>query len=144
MKKLSILLGLLAITFSSFAKDVNEEVLKVFHNTYPDAKKVSWSEDKDSYMVFFTKNNISFRVIYDTEGNIVMAFKYYGEDNLPPLVLGKVKKAYPDFSVHSVVEKSSEAAIEYHITLENSKKLVTLKADPQGSFQVESKYNKAD
>lgn len=73
-----------------------------------------------------------------------MAFKYYGEENLPPLVLGKEKKAYPEYKVHSVVEKSSEAAIEYHITLENSKKLITLKADPRGSFQFESRYDKAD
>ncbi len=144
MKKLSILLCLQAILFSSFARDVNEEVRKVFKNTYPDAQKVSWSEDKNSYMVFFTRNDVSYRVVYDTEGNMLMAFKYYGEDGLPPLVLGKVKKAYPAFSIHSVIEKSSEAAIEYHITLEDSKKLITLKSDPQGSFQVESKYNKAD
>lgn len=144
MKKLTFLTCLMAIVFSSFAKDVNEEVLKVFNHTFPDAQRVSWSEEKESYLVFFTKKDISYRVVYDKEGNVVLAFKYYGEDNLPPVLLNKVKKAYPEFSVHSVIEKSSENAIEYHITMETDKKLLTLKADMLGTLTVESKYNKAE
>jgi hypothetical protein len=144
MKKLSFLLCLLAVTLGSFAKDVNEEVLKMFNKTYPEAQSISWAEQKEGYMVYFTRKDVSYRVMYDQEGNVTTAFKYYGEDNLSPLLLNKVKKAYPEFKIHSVIEKSSETAVEYHIIIEGAKKLITLKSDPLGSFEVESKYDKAE
>jgi hypothetical protein len=142
MKKLSFLLCLLAVTLSSFAADVNEEVLKIFNKTYPGAQNTSWTQQESGYLVYFTNKDISYRVVYDLEGNVTLAFKYYGEDNLSPVVLNKVKKAYPDFKVHSVIEKSSESAVEYHIIIENSKKLITLKSDTLGSLEVETKYDK--
>jgi len=142
MKQLTFLLCLLAVTLSSFAADVNEEVLKIFNKTYPDAQNTTWTQQDAGYLVYFTKKDISYRVIYDQEGNVTLAFKYYGEDNLSPVVLNKVRKAYPDFKVHSVIEKSSESSVEYHITIEGTKKLITLKSDPLGTLEVESKYDK--
>ncbi len=142
MKKLTFLLCLLAVTLSSFAADVNEEVLKIFNKTYPDAQNTTWTQQDAGYLVYFTKKDISYRVVYDLEGNVTLAFKYYGEDNLSPVVLNRVRKAYPDFKVHSVIEKSSESSVEYHITIEGPKKLITLKSDPLGTLEVESKYDK--
>src|ERR1700741_2918781 len=142
MKQLTFLLCLLAVTLSSFAADVNEEVLKIFNKTYPDAQNTTWTQQDAGYLVYFTKKDISYRVIYDQEGNVTLAFKYYGEDNLSPVVLNKVRKAYPEFKVHSVIEKSSESSVEYHITIEGTKKLITLKSDPLGTLEVESKYDK--
>lgn len=141
MKKLTFFLGLLAITLSTFAADVNEEVLKIFSKTYPDAQSVTWSQQKMGYMVYFTKKDASYRVMYDPEGNVVLAFKYYGEDNLSPVIANKVKKAYADFKIHSVIEKSSENNVEYHIIIQSTKKLITLKSDSVGNFEVESKYD---
>ncbi len=141
MKKLTFILCLLATTLSSFAADVNEEVLKIFSKTYPDAKSITWSEQKQGYMVYFTKKDASYRVMYDQEGNVVLAFKYYGEENLSPVIANKVKKAYADFKIHSVIEKSSENSVEYHIIIQSSKKLITLKSDSVGNFEVESKYD---
>jgi hypothetical protein len=142
MKKLTFILGLLALSLGSFATEINEEVLKVFSKTYPGAQSVTWEDLKDSYKVFFTRNNVSYRIRYDVEGNVILALKYYGEENLSPLILNKVKKAYPKYAIHSVVEESSETSLIYHIILEGEKKLVTLKSDPIGYFEVESKYNK--
>ena len=143
MKKLSFLLLLMAVTICSFAADVNQQVLKIFNKTYPEAQSISWSEQEaGGYLVYFTKKDVSYRVVYDQDGNVTLAFKYYGEDQLSPLVLNKVKKAYPDFKVHSVIEKSSESAVEYHIIVENAKKLITVKSDPLGTLEVQSKYDK--
>jgi hypothetical protein len=142
MKKLTLLLGLLAVILTSFAADVNETVLKIFAKTYPDAQSTSWTKQDNGYLVYFTKKDASYRVLYDEEGNVTLAFKYYTEDNLSPLILNKVNKAYPDFKVHSIVEKSTESSVEYHIIIENSKKMISLKSDPLGSLEVESKYDK--
>jgi hypothetical protein len=144
MKKLSFLLGLLALTISSFAADVNETVLKVFSKTYPDAQSISWSVQPTGYLVYFTKKDVSYRVMYDQEGSVTLSFKYYGEENLSPLVLNRVKKSYPDYKIHSVIEKSSDSTVEYHVILEGSKKLITLKSDPTGNLEVISKYDKGE
>lgn len=142
MKKTILLVCLLTIGFSSFAAHVNDEVLKIFSNTYPDAKSISWTEQKGSYLVYFKKKDISYRVLYDENGNVVYSIKYYGEDNLSPIILNKVKKEYPAFSINSVVEKSTENMVEYHIIVENEKKLISLKADPLGNYEVENTLNK--
>lgn len=144
MKKLSFLLGFLALTISSFAADVNETVLKVFSQTYPDAQSISWSVQTNGYLVYFTKKDVSYRVMYDQEGSVTLSFKYYGEENLSPLVLNRVKKSYPDYKIHSVIEKSSDGIVEYHVILEGSKKLITLKSDPTGNLEVVSKYDRGE
>ncbi|HEY1020352.1 MAG TPA: hypothetical protein VGE25_15210 [Sediminibacterium sp.] len=144
MKKLSFLLGLLALTISSFAADVNETVLKVFSKTYPDAQSISWSVQTNGYLVYFTKKDVSYRVMYDQEGSVTLSFKYYGEENLSPLVLNRVKKSYPDYKIHSVIEKSSDTNVEYHVILEGTKKLITLKSDPTGNLEVVSKYDRGE
>lgn len=144
MKKLSFLLGLPALTISSFAADVNETVLKVFSKTYPDAQSISWSVQPNGYLVYFTKKDVSYRVMYDQEGSITLSFKYYGEENLSPLVLNRVKKSYPDYTIHSVIEKSSDSTVKYHVILEESKKLITLKSDPTGNLEVVSKYDRGE
>lgn len=142
MKKLTLTICLLAILTGSFAADVSEKVLKEFANSYPGAKSVTWEELKEGYKVYFVKKDASYRIMYDADGNITLALKYYGEDNLPPLILNKVKKNYAGYKIHSVVEESSEVSLSYHIVLENEKKILNVKSDAIGSLETESKYNK--
>jgi len=143
MKKLTFILCLLAFSFGTYAAEVSEEVMKVFAKSYPEVKTATWEDTKDGYRVFFTRNDISYRIFYDAEGNISLALKYYAEENLPPIINNKVKKAYPEYKIYSVIEKSTDTSVEYHIIIEGQKKLITLKSDPLGFFEVESKYNKA-
>ena len=142
MKKMMIIACLFIVCSASFAGTVNEELKKVFAKTYPDAQGVSWTEQKNGNLVYFNRKDISYRVMYDDNGDVVFSIKYYGEDNLSPLIMNRVKKAYPDYKIHSIVEKASESNVEYHIVMEGTKKLVTLKADPLGNFEIESKMDK--
>lgn len=142
MKKLTLTICLLAILTGSFAADVSEKVLKEFASAYPEAKSVTWEELKEGYKVYFVKKDASYRIMYDADGNITLALKYYGEDNLPPLILNKVKKNYTGYKIHSVVEESSDMALTYHIVLENEKKILNVKSDAVGTLETESKYNK--
>lgn len=142
MKKLSFLLGLLALTISSFAADVNETVLKVFSKTYPDAQSISWSLQSSGYLVYFTRKEVSYRVLYDQDGNVVLSIKNYAEEDLSPLVLNRIRKSYPDYTIHSVIEKSNDSSVEYHVILEGNKKLITLKSDPTGNLELVSKYDR--
>ncbi len=144
MKTLTFILCLLTISLGATAS-VNEEVLKIFAKTFPEAQNITWEEikeGKEGYKVFFVKKEVSYRILYDASGNVIRSLKYYGEDNLPPLIQNKVQKAYTDYKIHSVVEESTEASFTYHIILENSKKIINLKSDPTGFLEVEAKYNK--
>ena len=142
MKTLTCILCLLGLSLGAAATEVKEEVLKIFAKSYPDAQSTTWTETKEGYKVFFTRNNISYRIMYNVEGDVRLALKYYDEDNLPPLILSKVKKAYAGYFVHSVVEQSTETSLTYHIILQNEKKIVNLRSDSVGFLEVESKYNK--
>lgn len=142
MKTLTFIVCLLTASLGATATEVNEQVLKAFAATFPEAKSVAWEELKEGYKVFFVRNEVSYRLRYDDEGNVVLALKYYKEDNLPPLIQNRVKKAYKDYKIHSVVEESTETSLTYHITIENDKKIINLKSDSVGSLEVEAKYNK--
>ena len=142
MKTLTFIFCLLSFAFSAGATTVNDEVLKIFAKTYPEAQGTTWEDMKEGYRVFFTKNNISYRLQYDQQGNVTLALKYYTEENLPPLILNKVKKAYADYKIYSVIEESTDIALTYHVVLEDAKHILNIKSDPTGFLEVESKYNK--
>jgi hypothetical protein len=142
MKTLTCILCLLGLSIAAAASEVKEEVLKIFAKSYPGAQAAVWSETTEGYKVFFTRNNISYRIMYNEDGDVRLALKYYDEDNLPPLIVNKVKKAYAGYYIHSVVEESTESSLNYHIILQNEKKIINLKSDSVGMLEVESKYNK--
>jgi hypothetical protein len=144
MKKFATLLCLLLFAGWASAKEVNETVLKVFRQSFPGASNVSWSEEKDKYLVFFKRNETSYRLIYDKDGSLLTAYKYYGADDLPPFILTRVKNAYPGYTVHGITEVSNNTTMEYHIILETATKLLNLRSDPIGNLEVESRYKKAD
>jgi len=144
MKKI-FLVALLVSSISAFANidPVNEKVLNAFSKTFQEAKEVSWSESPETYEVKFKQNEIRSRVYYDKEGNILKAYRYYFEQNLPLLVLSKVKAKYTDKKIFGVVEVSSDEGTFYYITLEGEKDWKEIKADSYGSMTVERKFKKA-
>ncbi|HVZ26494.1 MAG TPA: PepSY-like domain-containing protein [Sediminibacterium sp.] len=144
MKKFATLLCLLLIAGWASAKEVNETVLKAFRKSFPSANQVSWSEEANRYLVFFKRNEVSFRLVYDKDGALLTAYKYYGADDLPPFILNKLKTSYPGYSVHGITEVSDNNSLEYHISLETDSKILNLRSDPIGNLDVESRYNKAD
>jgi hypothetical protein len=83
------------------------------------------------------------RVIYDKEGNIVQTFRYYYEQQLPIMVLAKVKERFSDKKIYGVTEVASAEGLYYYITLEDDKKWVEVKADNYGSLTIEKKFKKA-
>lgn len=122
---------------------VNEKVLEAFNKTFQNVQEVSWIENESSYEVRFKQDEISSRITYDKVGNIVSTLRYYHEDKLPLMILTKLKQKYSDKKVFGVVEESSEEGTFYHITLEDAKNWVNLKADSYGNLSVEKKFRKA-
>src|SRR5688500_1779638 len=126
MKKLLIALALLA-GLSSYAAppEISEKVLKAFRETFTDAKNVEWNEYDNYYSVKFKQTNIDTMVRYNKEGDIIQTTRYYFEQNLPPMILAKVKKRYANKTVYGVTEIASESDVVYYIVLEDEKNWLT-------------------
>lgn len=144
MKKIILAATIFLSSFYSFASDpgVNEKVLAAFNKTFQDAQDVTWTETATSYEVAFKQNTIQVRVNYDMEGNILNTLRYYGEENLPLMVLSKIKTRFTDKTIFGVTEISSEEGTYFHVVLEDAKSWVEVKADVFGSLTVQKKMKK--
>ena len=144
MKKFFLAMIISACTLTVFASDpVDAKVLEAFAKTFKDAQNVTWSTSELTYEVRFDQNKVSARITYDKQGNIIKTMRYYTEEQLPLIVLTKVKNKYSDKKIYGVVEVSSDEGTYFHITLEDAKNWLNIKSDSYGSTVVESKFKKA-
>ena len=145
MKKLIILASLFAVlgTKASTPPEVSEKVLKAFSETFMKATDVVWHEVKNFYEASFKQSEIISRAVYDQDGNLVRATRYYSQENLPINILTKLQKRYAGKSVYGVTELSTGDEVSYHITMQDEKNWYIIKADNWGSLELEQKYRKA-
>jgi hypothetical protein len=70
-----LVVGLLTLLFSckrnSSSSSIPDEVLMSFNDTYPEAEKVKWASDNESYKVSFKEGGITKEVIYELNGTFV-------------------------------------------------------------------------
>ena len=144
MKKILLSAAIvLSFSFSAMADDPSQKVLDAFNKTFPHVKDVAWTESEQSYEVKFKQNEILSKVTYDKNGNILKTLRYYYEQNLPLLVLSKVKNKFNDKKIFGVTEESSDEGTFYHIILEDEKHWINITADSFGGIKVDKKFNKA-
>ena len=147
MKKLiylAVMLIGLSATAATPPDEVNEKVLKAFKATFAAAEEVTWKELDNSVQANFKMNQIIVRAMYDNEGNLLETVRYYGEDNLPPNIIAKLKKRYAGKIVFGVTEVTSDSEVAYHITLKDEKYWYTVKSDPYSNLQQTDKFKRAD
>jgi len=146
MKKIIISALILMQVSASYAgtlPEVTEKVLESFNQTFKEAKGAAWAENIAGFDVYFTYDEIDTRIWYDNDGNILRTQRYYGEQKLPPFLLGKLKKQYSDKSIFGVTEVSDNEGVVYYIKMEDKKNWVTIKANAAGFTEVYEKYRKA-
>jgi hypothetical protein len=144
-KNVTGLLALLMLAFSSFATDpVDEAVLKIFNESFKEAKEVSWSETKEHYIVNFLKDDIRYHVTYDRKGKFINSRRYYFQEKLPMYVLFKVKNRFKGKSIYGVTEVMDEHGVEYYIALEDSKNLWMVKVTTRDYVEITEKLLKKE
>lgn len=143
MKKFLLAVLVIGCSFLSKANEPNKKVLNAFNKTFPHVQEVSWTEYDHSYDVRFKQNEVVTRVSYDKQGNIVRTLRYYKEEQLPILVLTKVKQKFPDKKIFGVTEVTSGGNTDYHIVLEDEKQWIDITSDVYGSIFVNKKFKKA-
>ena len=74
-----------ATIFAAPLSSVNEKVLKVFHEAFPEVKQPSWYTFDNYYEVYFTNpDNSSCRIDYNPDGIVLSTTRYYSEQDLSP------------------------------------------------------------
>jgi hypothetical protein len=145
MKKIMLAAVALLFAVAGYAAnppEVTENVLNAFKQTFYDPKEIKWYENDYGYEVHFKCDNVQSKVWYDKEGNIITTNRYYGEQNLHPFILGKIKKKYADKKVFGITEITNDSGLNYYVTLEDEKSWLTLKADALGHLEVYEKLKK--
>ncbi len=146
MKKF-LYLAILLTSLSASATtppEISEKVLKAFKETFATAEDVTWKELDNSCQANFKINQITVRAMYDNEGNLLETVRYYGETNLPPNIIARLKKRYAGKEVFGVTEVTSDSEVAYHITLKDEKHWYTVKSDPYANLQQTDKFKRAD
>jgi hypothetical protein len=142
MKKSIFMLLTLVASLLSSAK-INQKVLEVFQQSFKDARNVVWHEYQTRYEVDFTQNEIITHIVYDFDGNVMRTIRYYHKEQLPPYILCKLEKRYPNLSVFGITEIYNSDAVEYFIKMEDEKHWYTIKSDSLGSFEETERFKKA-
>lgn len=143
--KSSFALALIAasLSFTINPHLMNEKVIKIFSDTYPDAKNIQWTEHDSYYEVHFENNMIKCKIDYDQEGKLIMGFRYYFSKDLPPYILARIKGKYSDKKIYGVTEVSNENGVKYNIVLESDKHWYLIESNSQGDIHLTDKFNKS-
>ena len=146
MKKLIYLAVLLTGLSATAATppEISEKVLQAFKSTFADAENVVWNEMETTCQANFKLSEVQLRAVYDNEGNLLETVRYYGERNLPPNILSRIKKKYNGKTVFGVTEISTETEVSYHITIKDEKNWYMVKSDPYGNLQQTDKFKRAE
>jgi len=143
-KMIFILIAVVATGIGTSARaDVSEKVKQLFRESFHDAKDIQWSDHVDYYEVKFSHADIPTRIIYDTEGNILETYRYYGEEYLPPIVESRLSHLYSGRKVYGVTEVSTESGVNYFITMTDDKNWYTVQSDTKGHMDQVKKFRKS-
>jgi len=147
MKKIILSVTLLVSIVAGAAVtpyDVNEKVLKAFKETFTLAQNVTWHEYENFYQANFSQDEIQVRAQYDEDGSLLKTIRYYGEKQLFPNIVSRLKKKYANREVFGVTETTSENEVSFLITLKDDKNWYVLKSDIYGNFEQTEKFKRAD
>lgn len=120
-----------------------EKVLAAFSKTFNSARDISWTEFDNRYEATFRQNEVSFRVLYDAEGNVLKSMRYYSGQNLPIILQSKLAKKFPSKTIFGVTEVTTENEVSYFVVLEDEKEFQHVRADAFGNITTEQRYYKA-
>ena len=142
MKKVSFMLIVLLPAMAAFAYEPNEKVLKAFTETFTHAENVKWEEYPDYYTVSFKTGAIQSKVIYNTEGVMLGAIRYYLPELLPLHILTAVKKEYKNKKPYCVTEVTRNNMLYYFIKLEDDNFWYSIQVTASGNSTTIETYRK--
>ncbi len=142
MKKILIAAAFMFSTSILHATGPTEKVLESFNKTFQHVSDVTWQEVEDNFEASFTQNEITLRVQYDEQGNIVRSIRYYKGEVLPIFLQSRIQKKFDGKKIFNVTEVTTPHELSYHIILEDEKTWTHVQSDPYGNLSVTKKITK--
>lgn len=128
--------------FANDPAEVSEKVLKIFHETFTEARQVSWQENEDNYSVRFIQKDVRYIVYYDMNGVITHSMRFYQPELLPMNIMRIIKSNYKNKTLFGVTEITSGEDIAYFVKMEDDKYWYTIKFDGYGDHLLYEKFKK--
>jgi len=70
--------------------------------------------------------------------------RYYGEKQLLPNIVSKLRKKYADREIFGVTETTSPDEVSFLVTLKDGKNWYVVKSDVYGNLEQTEKFKRAD
>jgi hypothetical protein len=148
MKKATNILAAIMLLFSvsSFAagkEEVSQTVRAAFEKDFLSKKEVSWEMKEDFYFVSFKLNEIPTNAAYNEKGELLAVSRDVDVSQIPLSISMALANRYNGFKLPlKATEVNFEGQTSYYLTVENDKKLLTLKCSSNGNISVEKKIKK--
>lgn len=147
MKKIFLFVALLAGIAASANTDparVTERVLKAFKETFKQAKDITWHDYTDYFQANFRQDEIQIRAQYADDGTLIKTIRYYGEEQLLPNIVAKLKRKYSGKEIQGVTETTSNDEVSFVINLKDNDHWYIVKSDMYGNLEQADKFKRAD
>lgn len=130
------------------AKPVKKQHLQAvasFTTDFIGAENVQWNSDADFIYASFKQNDEQVTAVYEKETSAYVGYlKNSDADHLPSTIRQLVKENFEGFTaVGSVAEVSNQDKNVYFLTLENTKQVLKVKMDTDGSIKIISRLKKS-
>jgi hypothetical protein len=87
-----------------YLNSINTKAVSDFKQRYNDVDNEVWQKTNTGFIVTFTKDSISWIIVYDKKGKWKSSVKGYGEDKMIFEIRDIVKRSYYDFNISHVDE----------------------------------------
>ena len=119
---LIIFLAVFAITFSGAqtipVSDVPDEVKTAFKVLFPEAREVSWSNEKQGvFEAEFEIKDVDFSANFNRDGRWMETEKEISKKEIPVLVLNSLKSGFKGYRIREVEEITTPEGISYEFTI---------------------------
>ncbi len=150
MKKMITLVmaAALLVTTSAFASGgggeaVSQQVKEAFSKDFAGAEQVNWETKDHFHYAEFKLNNIRFSAAYNEEGERVATSRSLRTEMLPLALSQALGSRYAGYSIaKTATEVTFEGETSYYLAIANDKKILYLKASPNGEISVEKKIRR--
>jgi hypothetical protein len=146
MKKLFLAVTMMAsvMAFANPTPEPTEKVLKAFKETFAFAKNITWHNYSDFIQANFNQNQIQVRAQFSDDGTLIKTIRYYGETELQPNILAKLKKKHGGKEIFGVTETIADNEVQFVINLRDEENWYTVKSDMYGNLETVTKFKRAD
>jgi hypothetical protein len=117
-------------------RNLSEKILRIFRESFPDARQICWKESLASYTIDFFENDVRVHIVYAKNGDFFRSMRFYDGQDLPFYLQKIIRKKYPKHRLLGVVEVADARGVNYLLKTGDGKILTTIKMGSDGVLDL--------